>query len=99
MPRAFVLVNSSEARDKLDRDVHGFQGSPYEAKRVVCARQDDYAEFLRSKDMRMSSDFKPAYFGEQLMDRSLYLNSKLTTEAFAQKISSKRATHSQTFYP
>lgn len=94
--RVFVPANPAEARGKLVRPIHGFQGTPYEAKRLK-----DLADYREGKAVRVGRDFKPAYYSELLQDKALFLNSQLTPEAFlkTRKGSPKRVSHSQTFYP
>lgn len=92
--RTFIPANPGEAKGRLVRPIHGFQGTPYEAQRL-----EDLAAYRKSKASRMGKDFKPAYYSELLRDGALFLNSQLTPEAFLSKTSPKRTTHSQTFYP
>jgi len=92
--RTFIPANPAEAKGHLVRPPHGFQDTPYEAKRL-----DDLAAYRKSKASRMGQDFKPAYYSELLRDGALFLNSQLTPEAFLGKNTPKRVTHSQTFYP
>ena len=94
--KAFIPANPAEAKSHLIRPIHGFQGTPYEAKRL-----EDLAAYKQSKAHRVAKDFKPAYNSELLRDGALYLNSQLTPAAFlgSRKVTPKKVSNSQAFYP